>query len=250
MITITKQYWWSGTANFGDLIGPIITNHYLGKDLTLAKSNDENVLLGPGSIIDYCKRFKSSIVWGSGIDPHYGEKPKATDQVQYLAVRGPKTREFLEIDVDVLGDPGLLMPEIYPKKPTSGPISVVIHHSTAKRRLRDFLFDPYRSGLHIIDPTQSYETVIDEICGSSFCFCQSLHGAILAEAYGVPWVWWRGLHGQLAKFKWHDWFASISVEPKSFRLSEIKKASQWASKKKSRIPDINALKQTLVENVK
>jgi hypothetical protein len=170
--------------------------------------------------------------------------------VRFLAVRGPRTRDLLGFKVDVLGDPGVLMPEIYPKAPTGGPVSVVVHHTTVARRLRDRLFfDPYRTRYRIIEPCQSYEHVIDAICASDFVFCQSLHGAIIAHAYGVPWAWWRGFHGRVAKFKWHDWFGSIGVAPRSFLLSEEKPARRWADGLRPREIDREALKQVLLENV-
>lgn len=154
MRKVSKQYWWSGTPNFGDLLGPDIVAALLGKPLELARAGDSDVLLGAGSIIDYCDKFSSSIVWGSGIDPHYGKAPQNMSRIEFLAVRGPLTRDFLKVDVPVLGDPGFLLPEIYPKTPSGGPVSVVVHHSTTRRRLRDFFFDPStgrNTGLSIPD---------------------------------------------------------------------------------------------------
>lgn len=250
MRKVSKQYWWSGTPNFGDLLGPDIVAALLGKPLELARAGDSDVLLGAGSIIDYCDKFSSSIVWGSGIDPHYGKAPQNMSRIEFLAVRGPLTRDFLKVDVPVLGDPGFLLPEIYPKTPSGGPVSVVVHHSTTRRRLRDFFFDPYRSKYRIIDPRRPWKAVVDEICESDFVFCQSLHGAIIAEAYGVPWAWWKGFHGMMATFKWHDFFGSISVPPKSFRLNDLSSAMKWSAQKKSKPVDVKALSQSLTESVR
>ena len=249
MLKVKRQYWWDGTPNFGDLLGPDIVSELLGVSLPLAKGGDDSVLLGVGSIIDYCGKFESSVVWGSGIDPHYGKVP-ALSKVKFLAVRGPLTRKHLGIDVPALGDPALLLPRIFPCQPKGGPISIVVHHSTTKRRWRDFLFDPYRTSYRIIDPRQQWREVVNQICESDFVFCQSLHGAIIAEAYGVPWAWWQGLHGRLATFKWHDFFGSISVPPQSFRLCDLAKARRWRDATRSKVPDLDALQSALTENVK
>ena len=249
MFEANKQYWWDGTPNFGDLIGPDIINSIAGCALPLARAGDKNVLLGPGSIIDYCEKFASSIVWGSGIDPHYGKIPLNLSAVKFLAVRGPLTRELLKLDISVLGDPGLLLPSIFPRKPEAGPVAIVVHHSTTKRRLRDMLFNPYNSGYHIVDPRNSWRNIVDQICSSSFVFCQSLHGAIVAEAYGVPWAWWKGFHGRVATFKWHDWFGSIGIAPADFSLRELDRAMRWRAHARTRIPDLVALRQVLMENV-
>jgi len=247
---VRKQYWWDGTPNFGDMIGPDIVAALLGRRLPLAEAGDAGVLLGPGSIIDYCPKFASSVVWGSGIDPHYGKVPGPEVAVRYLAVRGPLSREALGIDVEVLGDPGLLLPKLHPREPEPGPVSVVIHHSTTRRRLRDRLFDPYRSKHRIIDPRGDWREVVDRICASRFVFCQSLHGAIIAQAYGVPWAWWRGFHGRMASFKWRDWFGSLGAEPASFRLGDLAGAERWSARTRLRTPDTVALEQALTENVR
>ncbi len=249
MNPVRKQYWWGSHSNFGDMIGQELVEHLLGCKLPLAKGGDSAVLLGPGSIIGCCDRFASSVVWGSGIDPHYSNVSLDLSKIVFLAVRGPKTRSFLNLDIPVLGDPGFLLPRIYPQTPSDGPISVVVHHSTCKRRLREFLFDPYRTKYRIIDPRRDWRAVVNEICQSKFVFCQSLHGAIVAEAYGVPWAWWKGFHGRVAGFKWEDWFASISVAPKAFGLRDLSGAMRWRAHTKTRLPDLNALAQVLIENV-
>jgi len=248
MRILRRQYWWDGVPNFGDAMGPDIVEAFLGKSLPLAKAEDSDVLLGPGSIIDYCDEFNNPVVWGSGIDPHYGKVPDKLSEVTFLAVRGPLTRKLLGIDVPIMGDPALLLPQIYPVKLTSGPVTVVVHHSTFQRRKRDFFFDPYRSKYKIIEPGQPWQNVVDQICQSSFVFCQSLHGAIISEAYGVPWAWWKGFHGRLAQYKWNDFFGSISVKPESFRLSQLSAAMKWSARTRSKMPDLVALREVLTEN--
>ena len=41
--------------------------------------------------------------------------------------------------------------------------------------------------------TDDYKSVIDEICASEIVYTSSLHGIILAESYGIPAVFFRGL---------------------------------------------------------
>ncbi|MBL9149513.1 MAG: polysaccharide pyruvyl transferase family protein [Phycisphaerae bacterium] len=247
-IRVDSLFWWDAVPNFGDAIGPDIVTDVLGTRLRKAAKDDRCVLLGPGSIIRYADAFQRAVIWGSGVDPHYG-LPARKDHV-VLALRGEKTRELLGVKCDVLGDPGVLLPELHPLSPTtSGPVGVVVHHSTTRRRLRDFLFDPYRSGHTIIDPRRDWREVVGDICKCRFVFCQSLHGAIVAYAYGVPWAWWPGFHGRLARFKWLDWFSSIGVAPETFRLSQLAKAERWAASIRPRRIDTVALRQSLRQAV-
>lgn len=247
-IRVDSLFWWDAVPNFGDAIGPDIVTDVLGTRPRKADRDDNCVLLGPGSIIRYADAFRRAVIWGSGIDPHYG-LPARKDHV-VLALRGEKTRDLLGVRCDVLGDPGVLLPELHPLAPsTTGPVGVVVHHSTTRRRLRDFFFNPYRSGHRIIDPRREWREVVADICTCRFVFCQSLHGAIVAYAYGVPWAWWPGFHGRLARFKWLDWFSSIGVAPEAFRLSQFARAERWAASTRPRRIDTTALRQSLRESV-
>jgi pyruvyltransferase len=61
---------------------------------------------------------------------------------------------------------------------------------------------------HIISMnTDDYKSVIDQIVQSKLIVSSSLHGIILADVYGVPSVWFRGL-GKEIDFKYQDYYAS------------------------------------------
>jgi len=246
--TVRSMYWWDGVPNFGDAIGPDLVRALLPVDnIRHARAGDEGVLLGPGSILDYASKFRDVVIWGTGFDPHYG-RPQIKNAT-ILAVRGPLTAKALGINVPVLGDPGLLLPEIYPLKPTPNDVAVIPHHSTFRKRLRDKLFCPFRAGYRIIDPRNHWTQVVQEICRSRFVFCQSLHGAIVAHAYGVPWCWWRGWHGRRAAFKWKDWFASIGLQPRDFRLAQLREAEVWGQRVIEHRLDAAPLRQIFLERV-
>ena len=69
-----------------------------------------------------------------------------------------------------------------------------------------------KNGLHFIDPkTSDYKYFIDEIVKSKRVISSSLHGIILAEAYGIPTVFLNwGLDDQPIKFR--DWYMSTGRE--------------------------------------
>ena len=66
---------------------------------------------------------------------------------------------------------------------------------------------------HVISMnTNDYKSVIDQIVQSKLIISSSLHGVILADAYGVPSVWYRGL-GKSIDFKYLDYYASTGRKP-------------------------------------
>jgi hypothetical protein len=62
---------------------------------------------------------------------------------------------------------------------------------------------------------QDVEVVVRHIRDASLVISSSLHGIIVAQAYGRPWVWWRDNRGLLhgGDFKFEDFFSSIEVSP-------------------------------------
>lgn len=251
MVEVEKMYWWRRSPNFGDAIAPEIVSWISGKNVTRAEEGCSDVLLSVGSILHLTDKFENTVVWGTGIDPHYAKPQK--NNYTLLALRGPLTRDLLKCDTKVLGDPGILLPRVYEKehRPVDGKIGIVLHHRTFLKRKRDtILFNPFRTSYAVIDPRRHWKEVVDDIASCEFVFCQSLHGAIVAQSYGIPWAWWKGFHGRVAWFKWHDWFASLGIEPRDFRLSQYSRARLWNEKANCKTPSADALVNVFKENVR
>jgi len=53
--------------------------------------------------------------------------------------------------------------------------------------------------------------VIKELIASEYVITESLHGAIIADAYGIPWLPITTMPA-INPFKWHDWCESINIE--------------------------------------
>jgi pyruvyltransferase len=164
-----------------------------------------------GSVLRMCDR--NSIVWGSGFISkddglgvlHWGrtnnELRAAPARIE--AVRGPLTRDkLLAMQLpcpEVYGDPALVFPNFYvPEHRCTYKLGIVPHYvdqgSPLLRRLRA---DP---SVRVIDVSltrlayylarnSKYHRLIDEICMCETIISSSLHGLILADAYGVPAHW-------------------------------------------------------------
>lgn len=148
---------------------------------------NEKQLLAIGSILFFANN--NDVIWGSGTN---GKRPNKKDyrfvDLDVRAVRGPLTRDFLFENFgisspEIYGDPALLVPYFFPEFqkqecPTYEYI-VIPHYSEEK------LF-PKVLGDHVVYPTEPWDQVIQKICNSAFVISSSLHGVIIAEAFGIP----------------------------------------------------------------
>ena len=74
-------------------------------------------------------------------------------------------------------------------------------------------FHRYSDKANVIDVFQPIECVIEEINSCERIFSSSLHGIILAHAYGVPATWVKisdSMGGDGTKFR--DYFASVGMD--------------------------------------
>jgi len=201
-----KLHWYDGERNFGDMLSPILFNG-LGIEYKKAKINDSGKLLAIGSII-YASR-ENDVLWGTGTmrDKDF-IAPKG---LKVLAVRGPKTREKIKgVNVpEIYGDPAILIPDIYkPKNIERHEIGFIPHY--VDQNNPELIKDKNR---FIIDVKQDPLKTIDEICSCDMIVSSSLHGIIIAEAYGIDAVWIK-LSDKLigGSFKFNDYFLGSGRE--------------------------------------
>ncbi|WP_172829032.1 GT-D fold domain-containing glycosyltransferase [Paraoerskovia marina] len=212
------MYWWDERPNFGDAVGPWLVQAMSGHEPVNARRRKElsPVLWAVGSTIGYLDRNNVDI-WGSGLmEPLQGSKLDALrklENVRVHAVRGTETRSELVSKLgwevpEVYGDPALLLPRFYTAKPAaqSGRIAVVPHYVHVKH-LPSSLGD----GSVVVDVASDLESVVDTIAQADVCISTSLHGIIIAQAYGVPWIWLRVVDHPLGgdAFKFRDFFSTI-----------------------------------------
>jgi len=193
--------------NLGDVLAPIILTHLSGIGTEYAKPQIKGKLLSVGSIIPN-KLKENDIIWGSGSLRE--EKFSLPSGVKVYSVRGKLTRDLIqqkEQVPEVYGDPALLMPSIYkPKVPKVGKIGLLPHFT-------DYWFIQGRYGnkdtINILgDPRE----IIKRMLGYEKIITSSMHGVILAEAYGIPVVWTKLIdpvyrEEKGAEFKFADHFS-------------------------------------------
>lgn len=202
-------HWWSmqqnnGDENIGDLLSVIIVQYMLKKKgLSLdASSTETKHLYGVGSIIQ--GGAHNATIWGSGLKSGKSILPtyiRKTRKLDVRLVRGPLTREYLcRAGYNCgknYGDPAIIMPLIYkPEEQEKKDYGVILHHAS-KRKVDG----------SIMLVGKDYREFLDYIYNSKLIISSSLHGVILAEAYGVPAVLLTdGATENI--FKYRDYYAS------------------------------------------
>lgn len=200
--------------NLGDSLGEIIV------DFMLKRRGDGFSIETPTSKTKhlYCVgtniqgAYQDATVWGAGIYPPQNQsqiicQKLAKRKLDIRAVRGPLTRDVLENYghkcPEVYGDPAILMPLIYQASVKKNKDLLVIPQFIGEQQFREAHPD-----LPILSMnTNDYKKVINEIVSSNLVITSSLHGIILAESYGVPAIFFRGLP-KYKDFKYKDWYYS------------------------------------------
>ena len=200
-----KMYYSKHCHNFGDDLSPIVLKYMMGEEVPFTSYLTKGKILCIGSILKALR--ENDIVWGSG--SMYDQPIIPPPNVTFLAVRGPLTMELIQGDCpDVYGDPALLMPKIYNppinRKTPRYKIGVlphkVDHHSFSNL---------VNTSINLIDITSNVYSIIDQIRLCDVLISSSLHGIIVAEAYGIPAVWIRVSDNILGgNFKFHDYLAA------------------------------------------
>lgn len=215
MSTPLTLYWWNDVMNFGDDLSRAVVSHVSGRDVTWA-ANRKAEMVAIGSVLQGVRnQYKDGPpegrkirVWGSGL-----MFPVPVDFLRHVRVhlvRGPITATLLGLDHDRFGDPGLLARDVFGEPGArEDRIGVVPHlNHVDEPMVAEVLAQDPR--LKLIDPRRSAREVTREIATSAHVVSSSLHGLVVADAYGVPNTWLdpAGIHAQAA-LKFYDYAAGI-----------------------------------------
>lgn len=181
-------YWWepdegkSTIKNFGDTLSIILVEKITDSKIKKANVFQHPKVLGIGSILHFAR--DGDVIWGSGVNgKHLNPKDYCFNKLDVRAVRGPLTRSFLQqlgIEVpEIYGDPALLLPYFFPE--------------FKRNPIKKYIVIPHISEIHffankhnVIMPTEPCIEVIKKILESELVISSSLHGIIVAEAFGIP----------------------------------------------------------------
>ena len=236
-------YWESAHGNFGDDLNLWLWDFLLPG---FREVHADVLLVGVGTVLNRAllPQGVRKLVIGSGFG--YGSLPDFSDAAEWdiRCVRGPLTAGKLGID-DSLGivDPAVMvadMPE-FQNLPKTGGAIFVPHWESTVGGIWSVVCQA--AGLSYVDPCGEAKAVIRAIAQAELVVAESMHAAILADAFRVPWVA-VSTSRSINSFKWQDWAASLGVDyrprhvPISSRAEAITKGARfWGMEFESKVSE-------------
>lgn len=189
-----QLHWWKAEPNFGDAINPLVVGHVSGRKV-MHQGPAKADMFAIGSMLQVVKRSHKEprekgnvVVWGTGLlNPIFGHD--FLDNVELSLVRGPITAALLKREMKRFGDPGLLINDVLPfEGERVDRIGIVPHYSLIDDPdlLAFVASDP---AYILIDPGGNAAEVCLQIASCAHVYASSLHGLIVADAYGVSNTW-------------------------------------------------------------
>ncbi|MBS1190928.1 MAG: succinoglycan biosynthesis ketolase [Rhodocyclaceae bacterium] len=203
------------TPNFGDRLNDIVWPHYLPNHLD---DDPSELLVGIGSLLNHrLPAAPPKWIFGAGIG--HGDPPTVDDSWRVLWVRGPRSADGLgQRGHRYITDGAMLLGDIFePPAEKRFPCAFIPHCSAVERGallpLREICEN---AGLHLINPHWPVRRVVEEIGQSERVISEALHGAIVADAFRVPWI--PASRGGVLALKWLDWSESLGLAYEPVRL--------------------------------
>jgi succinoglycan biosynthesis protein ExoV len=207
-------YYQDDMANFGDDL-----NDWLWPKIipNILDNDESHLLLGIGSILNHKLPFAEKYtVLGSGWG--YGKAPNIDENWNIICVRGKVSCKELNIPEELgIIDPAYLLQDLI-KEPIQKkyPLSLIPHAQSLEVGHWEEICKSL--GIHLIDPrTTDIEFFVEEVRSSEKIITEAMHGAIIADCFGVPWVGYSA-YDYINSIKWNDW---LSVFDHTVELRKI-----------------------------
>lgn len=204
----TRKAWAADTAHMYFPIGSVICNEVIRETL------DQNLV----PVFYHCG-------WrGEELDP------ELVSLCRFKGARGPHTKEALAragVEVEITEDPAYRLPGLVNAGEPNG-LSILMRHiedpsdytpNTIFEYRVDAMFSP------VVEDVADIIEVVEKISGARFVLTGSLHAAIVAHAYKVPFALLGGEYINCPA-KWADWLAAQGFgEP--VWVTDLSEGREW-----------------------
>jgi hypothetical protein len=240
--------------NFGDYL----TEWFLENVFDQPKASYETTFL-VGSVISdaWIESVRGSITpssipalafWACGLREPVRPRPENLRLCDFFGVRGPLTRSILGLaDSEPIGDPGLALRALYVPK--------TAHETADKTVCVPHILEP-KSDTQVLEATgcdvvlspkvesrlDALQTLIDQIASASLVLAGSLHAAVVACAYRVPFVFYNSGHID-CPFKWVDLAASVGIDARF--VQNVAQYREWVGSDR-RVPALPPISPLLL----
>lgn len=193
---IDLEYWKPAAhykaVNFGDELSRVVVELMLArKGATLSDAVPKpRHLVSVGSVLHLAR--EGSVIWGTGLHGSMPEECHHYRQLDVRATRGPITRRFLAqrgiSAPEIYGDPGLLVAHLTGDRfaPTGEFEVGFVPNMHDLPFLAQTKVIEQHPGMRLINPLRAWNEVIADITRHKMILASSLHGVVIAEAFGIP----------------------------------------------------------------
>lgn len=221
---LVRVHWGRGLHNFGDCLQPA-TLRYYGLTPVYVTSLDKSDIVMAGSILQWLSPDYTGYIIGTGGDRMSYSFPQA----KVVGVRGKLTQQLLSprggVTDCLIGDCGVLMRLVYPKnvRKKKYKVGIMPHfvdlNNQAVRQIKEI----NKGELTVISPLGNPNKIIGKIKECEHIISSSLHGLIIADAFGIPSRRWVDRETMpdvdFFDFKFRDYYSSIDIEENPISLS-------------------------------
>jgi len=212
---------WCLSPNVGDALSPWLVSRLGHEPVYFDQAWAGQRTLLSGSILNWAK--PGDIAWGVGLA---SMSDRVRPGVKIRSVRGPLSRDrALACGVacpPVFGDAAMILPLLYTPQPKpERSIGIIPHYTDMYRVLHAY------SREDVISPLLPVEQFVDEVCSRDLIVSSSLHGLVIAHAYGKKAAWVQfsdSLYGDGTKFR--DHLMAVGIEPYKPTDCRLKSASK------------------------
>ena len=203
-------YWKSSEGNFGDDI-----NAWLWCELLPGWRDcaPEVSLFGVGTLLNKknLERFrgKRALILGTGVG--YGqcaglELDKSWD---FRALRGRRSAEALGLPSEIgIADPAIALSDLACFKGLTCCGEVVFVPHIGSVQMLDWAHACAEAGVRFVDPRGEAKAVVRAIASAKLVIAESMHAAIIADSFRVPWVA-VSVGADFNRPKWNDFLDAI-----------------------------------------
>lgn len=202
-------YWWKDVPNFGDGLAPLLLERFADIKVqwgTISHSKIASI----GSVLEHIPPLWDGYVVGSG--RLFEGSRIHMKGVKVLALRGPLSACGVSGTYG-LGDPGLLSDELVGSQEKIWDVGIVPHWLDKDLVPRFKALVNPKVEVTIIEPRQNPLDVLRQIGACKQIVTSSLHGMIVADAFGIPRrvEICKRLEREGGTFKFRDYSASIQT---------------------------------------
>jgi succinoglycan biosynthesis protein ExoV len=216
-------------GNFGDELNRWLWSELLGD--ACSDTADDVLFVGIGTILDRnLPAARVTVVFGTGVGYTPVPRDMATaSRWRIYGVRGPLTARALNLDPRfAMTDPAILLATLREFSGLDRRGTIFVPHWKSVR-YGNWEAICRSLGIEYVHPCRDSKTVVRRIAAAEKVIAESMHAAIIADAFRVPWIP-VALSREVSPFKWVDWASSVNVSyspvclPASNRIEYMRNA--------------------------